>query len=81
MPSKETSPVNERVKFIAVFLEGSENFSELCERFGISQWKVHLGPVPLGMIDVRRAKPLRHSALFSPLVRLDEPVTDSTGEA
>jgi transposase-like protein len=37
MPWKETSPVNERVKFIAAFLEGEENFSELCERFGISR--------------------------------------------
>jgi transposase InsO family protein len=37
MPWKETSPVNERVKFIAAVLEGNENFSELCERFGISR--------------------------------------------
>jgi transposase InsO family protein len=37
MPWKDTSPVNERVKFIAAFLEGNENFSELCEGFGISR--------------------------------------------
>jgi transposase-like protein len=37
MPWKDTSPVNERVKFVAGFLEGNENFSELCDRFGISR--------------------------------------------
>jgi transposase InsO family protein len=37
MPWKETSPVEERVKFIAGFLEGDESFTELCERFGISR--------------------------------------------
>jgi transposase InsO family protein len=37
MPWKETSPMNERMKFIAAFLEGDESFSELCERFGISR--------------------------------------------
>jgi transposase-like protein len=37
MPWKDTSPVNERVKFIAAFLEGNENFTELCERFGVSR--------------------------------------------
>src|SRR5687767_2412615 len=37
MPWKETSPVNERVKFVAALLEGDENFTELCERFGISR--------------------------------------------
>ena len=37
MPWNETSPMNERIKFIAAFLEGNENFTELCERFGISR--------------------------------------------
>jgi transposase InsO family protein len=37
MPWKDTTAVNERVKFVAAFLEGNENFSELCERFGISR--------------------------------------------
>ena len=31
--------MNERIKFIAAFLEGNENFTELCERFGISRKK------------------------------------------
>ena len=37
MPWKETSPMNERVKFIAAMLEAEELFLELCERFGISR--------------------------------------------
>jgi hypothetical protein len=163
--------MNERIKFIAAFLEGNENFAELCERFGISRkqgykwreryesggldgmkdrsraphhhpgavvepiataaryrpstkpfpsklpeleypahfrvqqamnngvisidgvqfyisncvdeeylgleqvdeacWKVYFGPVALGLVDVRRAKPIRNRRLFSTLVRLD----------
>lgn len=41
------------------------------EEVGDGQWKVHVGPVPLGIIDVARAKPLRNRRLFSTLVRLD----------
>ncbi len=37
MPWKETSPMNERVKFVAAMLEAEETFGELCERFGISR--------------------------------------------
>jgi transposase InsO family protein len=37
MPWKETSPMNERVRFVAAMLEGEESFTELCERFGISR--------------------------------------------
>ncbi|MEI9947965.1 MAG: helix-turn-helix domain-containing protein [Pseudomonadota bacterium] len=37
MPWKETSPLNERVRFIAAMLEAEESFSELCERFEISR--------------------------------------------
>jgi transposase InsO family protein len=37
MPWTETNPMNERVKFIAAFLEADETFVELCERFGISR--------------------------------------------
>jgi hypothetical protein len=36
MPWKETSPTDERVKFVAAMLEAEESFLELCERFGIS---------------------------------------------
>jgi hypothetical protein len=37
MPWQETSPMNERVKFVAAMLEAEESFLELCERFGISR--------------------------------------------
>jgi hypothetical protein len=37
MPWKETSPMNEPVKFVAAMLEAKETFGELCERFGISR--------------------------------------------
>jgi putative transposase len=37
MPWKETSPMNERVKFVAAMLQAEESFSDLCRRFGISQ--------------------------------------------
>jgi transposase InsO family protein len=37
MPWKETCPMNERVKFIASFLDGERTFVELCEDFGISR--------------------------------------------
>lgn len=37
MPSKETEPMNERVKFIAAYLEHDEPFFGTCERFGISR--------------------------------------------
>jgi hypothetical protein len=36
MPWKETSPMNERVKFVAAMLGADEPSVELCERFGIS---------------------------------------------
>ena len=34
MPWKETSPMNEWVKFVAAMLGADETFVELCERFG-----------------------------------------------
>jgi hypothetical protein len=37
MPWKETSPMNEREKFVAAMLQAEEPFVELCERFGISR--------------------------------------------
>ncbi len=37
MPWKETDQMNERVKFIAAFLEKAHTFSELCEEFEISR--------------------------------------------
>ncbi|MGZ6358712.1 MAG: integrase core domain-containing protein [Bdellovibrionota bacterium] len=37
MPWNQTDPMNERVKFIAGYLEGEFTFSELCEDYGISR--------------------------------------------
>ena len=37
MPWNETDQMNERVKFIAAYLEGNENFTQTCERFGVSR--------------------------------------------
>jgi transposase InsO family protein len=33
----ETEPMNERVKFIAAYLEGDETFTDLCGQFGVSR--------------------------------------------
>jgi len=65
MPWKETSPVNERVKFIAAFLEGNENFSELCERFGISRkqgykWRERYEAGGLEALRDRSRAPITH---------------------
>jgi putative transposase len=37
MPWKKTEPMNERIKFIAAYLEEMEAFSDLCGRFNISR--------------------------------------------
>jgi len=37
MPWKETNPVNERVKFIAAYLSNEDDFTDLCDWFGISR--------------------------------------------
>lgn len=37
MPWNKTEPMNERIKFIANFLENLETFSEICDRYGISR--------------------------------------------
>ena len=38
---KETSQMNERVKFVAAMLGAEETSVELCERFGISRKQGH----------------------------------------
>jgi putative transposase len=42
------------------------------EPVGDGCWKVYFGPVELGLVDARRAKPLRNRRLFSTLIRSDE---------
>jgi len=65
MPWKDSSPVQERMKFIAGFLEGEENFSELCERFGISRkqgykWKERYESGGVEGLKDRSRAPLHH---------------------
>lgn len=65
MPWKDTSPVQERVKFIAAYLEGEENFSELCERFGVSRkqgykWRQRYETGGVDGLKDRSRAPLHH---------------------
>jgi len=65
MPWKETSAVNERMKFIVGFLEGDESFSELCERFGISRkqgykWRDRYEAGGVDALRDRSRAPLHH---------------------
>ena len=65
MPWKETTPMNERVQFIASALKHDESVSALCERFGISRktgykWVArYRAPWSIG-----RARPLRTRTPF-----------------
>ena len=71
MPWKETSPLNERVRFIAAMLEAEESFSELCERFEISRkqgykWRARYeAGGPEALADQSRA-PHSHARAVSP---------------
>jgi len=44
------------------------------EEVGDGRWRVHFGPVPLGIIDFRNTKP-RRSRHYGTLVRIDGEVT------
>jgi transposase InsO family protein len=76
MPWKETSPVTERMQFIAAYLEGNENFSELCERFGISRkqgykWRQRYEMGGIEALKDRSRAPLNHpQAVAESIVRL-----------
>src|SRR6187402_2508118 len=65
MPWKETSPMNERVRFIAAMLEAEESFTELCERFGISRkqgykWKERYESGGVAGLEARSRAPHNH---------------------
>ena len=65
MPWKDTSALNERVKFIAAWLEGDDNFSELCDRFGISRkqgykWRERYESGGVDGLKERSRAPLNH---------------------
>jgi putative transposase len=76
MPWQDTSPMNERVKFVAGMLEGSESFTELCERFGISRkqgykWKERYESGGVDALRDRSRAPKTHpQAVVEPLVDL-----------
>jgi putative transposase len=57
--------VNERVKFVAALLERNENFSEICERFGISRkqgykWRERYESGGIDALRDRSRAPLSH---------------------
>jgi putative transposase len=71
MPWKETSTVNERVRFIAAMLEAEESFSELCERFGISRkqgykWKARYDDSGPEALSDRSRAPHSHAHAVCP---------------
>jgi transposase len=76
MPWQDTSPMNERVKFIAAMLEANESFTELCERFGISRkqgykWKKRYESGGVDALRVRSRAPKTHPHVVTePLVEL-----------
>ena len=57
MPWRETCTMDERVKFMAAWLEGEESRSDLCERYGISRktgykWAARYAADPMeGLVD------------------------------
>src|SRR5690349_10896104 len=71
MPWKETSPMHERVKFVAAMLEAEETFSELCERFGISRkqgykWKARYEAGGVEALVEQSRAPHSHAHAVSP---------------
>jgi len=76
MPWKETSPMNERVKFVAAMLQAEETFAELCERFGISRkqgykWKERYEAGGVGaLVDRSRAPHFHPHAVTAEVVQL-----------
>ncbi len=73
MPWKETSPMNERVKFVAAMLAAEDSFGELCERFGISRkqgykWKERYEAGGVEALVDRSRAPRSHPHAVSPEV-------------
>ncbi len=76
MPWKETGPVEERLKFIAAYLESDDPFVELCEEFGISRqngykWVKRYEEGGPGALAEGSRRPLTNSrAIRAPVVEL-----------
>ena len=65
MPWTETNSMNERLKFIAMYLEAGEPFSSLCERFGVSRttgykWAERYESEGVAGLEERSRAPLSH---------------------
>jgi transposase InsO family protein len=65
MPWSETNRVNERLRFIATYLEAGEPFSSLCERFGVSRktgykWVERYESDGIASLEDRSRAPLSH---------------------
>lgn len=65
MPWEETNGMNERVKFIASYLEAGEPFSCLCERYGVSRktgykWVERYDSDGVSGLEARSRAPLSH---------------------
>ena len=65
MPWYETSRMNERVRFIGLYLEDVEPFSCLCERYGVSRktgykWVVRYESDGVAGLEERSRAPLLH---------------------
>jgi hypothetical protein len=54
LPWKETSPMNEQVKFVAPMLGAEETFVDLCERFGISRKRGTSGRSDMSVQEFKR---------------------------
>lgn len=70
MPWKKTEPMNERVKFIAAYLENADSFIDLCERFEISRktgykWVARYEEGGVKALSDRSRRPLRHPQAVS----------------
>ena len=65
MPWDETNRMNERVRFIGLYLEDVEPFSCLCERYGVSRktgykWVVRYESDGVAGLEERSRAPLSH---------------------
>src|SRR5512134_561076 len=68
MPWSETSPMDQRLQFIAEFLQHRGSVVDLCDRFGISRktaykWFArYMGNGPVGLLErSRRPRTCRHA--------------------
>lgn len=71
MPWQRTEPMNERLSFIASWLEDEVSMSELCRRYGVSRktgykWVDRYQAAGLAGLQERSRAPLRHAQQIAP---------------